>query len=291
MIFLVLSILCSAIIFLLFKSFEKFKVDTFTAIVINYLTAGFTGFLLVDNSDEIIPHIVEAPWLMNSFILGVIFISLFNFMAITAQKLGASVASIANKMALIFPVIFAFFYYDDELGFLKILGIVLTLLGIYLSVLKPKSQQKNFDKKLLLLPIIVFIGSGFIDTFIKFNQDNYLKEELMDVQLFTATIFSTAFLIGFTVLIIKKKYRTFSLRDIASGIVLGTINFGSIYFLIETFNRFGLESSVVFPINNVGVVVLTTASSLLVFKEKFSTINKIGVAISVIAILIMSVSI
>ncbi|MBD98272.1 MAG: hypothetical protein CMO34_00370 [Verrucomicrobia bacterium] len=291
MIFLLLSIVCSSAIFLLFKSFEKFKVNTFVAIVVNYLTAGLTGFLLVDQPTEIMHHIVEAPWLLNASVLGVIFISLFNIMALTAQKMGASVASISNKMALIFPVIFAFFYYDESLGFIKLIGIALTLLGIYLSVLKPKAQKKYFDKKLFFLPLIVFLGSGFIDTFIKFNQDHYLKEDLIDVQLFTATIFFTSFIIGLLVILFKSNYRKISLREVFSGILLGIINFGSIYFLIETFNRFGLDSSVVFPINNVGVVVLTTAASLLIFKERFSVVNKIGVSISVMAILIISFSV
>jgi len=291
MIFLLLSILCSSIIFLLFKSFEKFKVNTFVAIVFNYLTASLTGLLLVDQPKEIMHHIFEAPWLANAGILGIIFISLFNIMALTAQKMGASVASISNKMALIFPVLFAFFYYEESLGYIKILGIALTLLGIYLSVLKPKAQQKDFDKKLFLLPLIVFLGSGFIDTFIKFNQDHYLSDDLVDVQLFTATIFFTSFVIGAVIILFNSSYRKIGRKEVLSGICLGVINFGSIFFLIETFNRFGLESSVVFPINNVGVVVLTTASSLVIFKERFSIVNKVGVALSVIAILIISFSV
>ena len=116
MIYLFLSIICSSAIFIIFKYFEKFKVTTFTAIVINYLFACITGFLAVKEGISI-DRIISSPWFFNSVFLGIVFISLFNLMALTAQKLGPSVASIANKMALVIPVTFAIFYFQDSVNF------------------------------------------------------------------------------------------------------------------------------------------------------------------------------
>ena len=127
MIYLILSILCSAAIFIIFKSFERFKVNTFTAIVVNYFIAGVTGFATLGEAPSF-EKVTTSPWFINSLILGVVFISLFNIMAITAQKLGASVASIANKMALIIPVSFAIIYYNDVVNATKIAGIILALI-------------------------------------------------------------------------------------------------------------------------------------------------------------------
>ena len=75
MIYLILSILCSAAIFIIFKSFEKFKVNTFTAIVVNYFIAGITGFAALGESPSF-EKVTTAPWLVNSLIL---VLSLFYF--------------------------------------------------------------------------------------------------------------------------------------------------------------------------------------------------------------------
>lgn len=289
MIYLFLSILCSTAIFIVFRSFERFKIDTFSAIVVNYLVAGSVGIAI---SDVTLSYstMLQSNWSANGLILGILFISLFYIMATTAQKLGASVASIANKMALVVPVVFAIVYYGDSYNFLKIAGVVLALIGIYLATVKPKMEKKSFDWKLFLIPLILFLGSGFIDTFIKYTQEYYLQESENDSKLFSSLIFITAFCIGVFITLLRKGKGLNHLPTWLGGIVLGLINYGSIYFLILTFNTSQLESSVVFPINNMGVVILTTLLSYSLFQERFSKKNKLGVALSVLAILMISIS-
>jgi drug/metabolite transporter (DMT)-like permease len=286
MIYLILSILCSAAIFIIFKSFEKFKVNTFTAIVVNYFIAGITGFTALGESPSF-EKVTTAPWLVNSLILGVVFILLFNIMAVTAQKLGASVASIANKMALIIPVVFAVFYYNDAVNSAKIVGVLLALVGVYLSTHKEKVNGKKFDKRLLAIPLVLFLGSGFIDTFLKYNQEVYLNASMFDAKLFPAMTFLTAFIIGIVGMALDKSKRDFSRNTLIGGVILGVINYGSIFFLIQIFNQTDLESSVVFPINNMGVVLTTAAASLILFKEQFSFKNKLGILVSIAALLLI----
>ena len=288
MIYLFLSIISSSLIFLIFRAFSQFKVNTFTAIVINYLVAGITGIII--NGEAIdLNRMFLSEWSINGLVLGVVFISLFNIMAITAQKFGASVASIANKMALIIPVVFAILVYGDSLNVLKGIGIVLALLGVYLATVKPSQEKKQFNIKLFAIPIILFLGSGFIDTFLKYTQEYQLTTE-QDSKLFTSLTFLTAFIIGLIVMLIDKSKRNLKLPSIIAGVILGIVNYGSIYFLIRTLEGANLESSVIFPINNMGVVILTTFLSLLIFKESFSIKNKIGVALSIIAISIIAIA-
>lgn len=256
------------------------------AIVVNYLTAGLVG-VLINGSRMDLEYIVNSNWLPYSLFLGCIFIALFNVMAITTQKLGASVGSIANKMALVIPVVFAILVYNDQVNSLKIIGILLALAGILLSTLKPKTFKENYQKSDLLFPLILFIGSGFIDTYIKYVEE-YLLKDSTEFQLFASFTFLTAFTIGLITIAMNKKHRSFKKQNFIGGLVLGTINFGSIYFLLETFRRSDLESSVIFPFNNVGVVILTTVLSLWIFKEKFNLMNKIGIAISVVAVILIA---
>lgn len=289
MIYLLLSILCSTLIFIVFRTYSHYKVDNHSAIVVNYLTAGALGFIINGKSIST-TEIIEAPWLINGLILGTLFILIFNVMALTTQKLGASVSSIASKMALVIPVIFAVIQYGDALNFLKVGGVVFALVGIYLSTVKPKKVKQAKDKSLYLLPLALFLGSGFLDTYIKYTQNYHLRANGADDKIFTSAIFLTAFSVGFIYVLFKKRSAFLQGKNLIGGFILGVINYGSIYFLIQALSLENWESSVVFPINNMGIVLLTTLSSILLFSEKLSRINKIGVFVSLLAILFISLA-
>jgi len=98
MIDLALSVLFSSLIFVIFKFFERFKVQTLYAIITNYVVACLVGILLYKGSISI-TTIPEKDWFWGTFALGGLFIIVFNLMAVTAQKIGVSVASVATKMS------------------------------------------------------------------------------------------------------------------------------------------------------------------------------------------------
>lgn len=210
-------------------------------------------------------------------------------MAITTQRNGLSVVSVATKMSVVLPILFGLIYYKESSGPLKILGIVLALIAVYLVSLKNSSEISKVKNNGLLLPILVFLGSGIIDTSIKFLEDSFVAEQ--DVPLFSAMIFLTAFVLGIAVLfyqIIKNKQHL-AFKNIIGGFALGIPNYYSIYFLVQALRHPTLESSTVFTLNNVGIVMVATLIGILFFKEKLSTKNWIGIAIAVVSIILIAV--
>jgi uncharacterized membrane protein len=135
--------------------------------------------------------------------------------------------------------------------------------------------------------LLLFAGSGLIDTSIKLIEAIFLKES--DIILFTSVLFFVAFTFGIIVLSfrIKKHVSTFKTAKLFMALGLGLVNFGSIYFLVQALMTKGLESSTLFPLNNIGVVVLSTVLSILLFREKLSKVNVSGVVLSVIALVIL----
>lgn len=84
-------------------------------------------------------------------------------------------------------------------------------------------------------------------------------------------------------------------RILIWGALLGISNYGSIYFVIRALNYKdtignNIGGSVVFGINNLGVIALSVLIGLLFFKEKILKINWIGIIISLIAIYILSIT-
>ncbi|NCT18495.1 MAG: hypothetical protein COZ75_01325 [Flavobacteriaceae bacterium CG_4_8_14_3_um_filter_34_10] len=280
MIYLALSILVSSFLYVVFNLFERFKIHTLHAIVVNYMVAFGCG-ILFSNTSLSVQEIYQTPWFFGALGLGVLFVFIFNIMAITVQRSGLSVASIATKMSVVIPVIFGFFMYKESAGFLKIIGILLALIAVYLASIKSKEGVKIRN---LIFPILLFLGSGIIDTSLKYLQNTHIKDE--NLSIFSAITFLFAGLSGLLFAILKHDLKI-SWKSIIAGICLGIPNYFSIVTLMKALATEGLESSSVFTINNVGVVMLSTLLGLFFFKERLLTKNWIGVLLAIISIFLV----
>jgi len=288
MIYLLLSILCSTSIIIIFKLYDKFKVRTFDAIVFNYLVAATLGYSTMPIGKEFLEGVTGfSPWFVSALFLGVLFIVLFNVMGTSAQKVGITWTAIANNMSVIIPVILAVILYGDAMPFIKITGIALALLGIYLSTKPNKAAPIN--KQFLYLPILLFVGSGIISSTINFTEKKLIDSGDSSNQ-FITTIFANAGGIGIVVLVwngIKHK-RWPSLKSLVAGLVLGIPNYGSIYFLFHGLDSEIMESSEFFPVNNMSIVALSAVLAMAFFKERLTKINWIGIAVCIFAIAIIT---
>ncbi|WP_430413247.1 EamA family transporter [Kordia sp.] len=285
MIYLILSVCISSSLFVIFKLFDKYQVNTFQAIVTNYLVAFLLGFFFYGNGITI-SEISQKSWMIGAIILGILFISIFMIMATTAQRNGLSVASVASKMSVVIPVIFAVIVYNEHVSVLKIAGIILALVAVYLTTIKKDGGA--FDRKKLLFPTLLFLGSGVIDTSIKYMETKYVAEG--ETPIFSAAIFGCAFIIGIVVVTIRRDFKITG-KTILGGIALGIPNFYSIVFLLKALRPDQLgDSSTVFPINNVAIVMLSTIFGIILFKEKLITKNWIGIAIAIVSIAMIAVS-
>ncbi len=287
MIYLLLSILISTGLFVIFKYFGIYKVDVLKAIFINYLVALTLGFGFAERDFSVL-EIPNQPWFIGAIFLGALFVSIFFVMAMTAQKNGVSVASIAGKMSVVIPVFFGVFLYNESVTFLKVIGIIIALVAVYLASVKEKNiTSKNAG---LLFPILLFIGSGAIDTTLKYVEVMYVPKE--DVSIFSGSLFAIAAVFASIILIIKaiKKREPFGFKNVIAGFALGIPNYFSIIFLIKALQTEGFESSTLFTINNVGIVIASTLVGILVFKEQFSLKNKIGVVLAILGIVIVALA-
>lgn len=287
MIFLLLSILSSTAIFVLFKLFDKYQINTLQAIVVNYITAFFFGIIL-SKKPFLLSETIQSDWFLGAMGLGFLFIAIFNIMAIVSQRYGVSVASVATKMSLVIPVIFGIFVYHESSGFLKLFGILLALAAVFFVSAKPKTNIRL--KNNLLMPFLVFLGSGVIDTSIKYLETYHVEDD--GIPIFSATIFGCAAIIGLFILIFKKLKGNLknSPLSLLGGFLLGIINYASIYYLLKALNHESLESSTIFTINNVAIVMLSGITGLILFKEKLTFKNWMGIGLAILSILLVTLA-
>lgn len=286
MIYLLLSIIFATSLFVIFKFFHIYKVNTLQAIVVNYIVAFIIGMFSANTFGSLI-ELNNEPWFFGAMFLGLLFIVIFLVMALTSQKNGVSVASIAGKMSVVFPIIFGVILYKEGISVIKIIGILTALVAVYLSSVK---EEKAESKSGLLFPILLFVGSGVIDTTLKYVETNYVSAH--DVDFFSGSLFGFAAFFGMLILLGKLVVtkEKLELKSLIAGIILGVPNYYSIFFLIKALQNKNLESSTLFTINNVGVVVVSTLIGFLLFKENFSLKNKIGVALAISGIILVTLA-
>jgi len=288
LIYLLLSVLASTLIFVAFKLFDRFKINTLHAIIVNYLVACLCGVIAYEGPASV-SDVPYFPWFYYTLGLGALFIIIFNLMALTTQRSGLSVVSVATKMSVVIPVLFGLLYYNEELGFFKLLGIILALAAVYLASIKTK-KGISIERKNLIYPALVFLGSGIIDTSIKYLEDTYVADT--DVPLFSAVIFSAAFTIGISIMLIQAVRGTFrfQLKTLIGGVALGIPNYFSIYFIVQALRSGILDSSGIFTVNNVAIVMLSTIVGILLFKERLLRKNWLGIMLAVISIFLVAVA-
>ena len=121
MIFLLLSIVLTSYLTLSFKVVERFRIPVFQAIVFNYITCVVTGSVVNGR----LP--INSTWMQNNWapwalLMGCLFVSIFNLIGLTTQKLGVAVASVANKLSLVIPFLYAVFFFERTKHGVKICG-------------------------------------------------------------------------------------------------------------------------------------------------------------------------
>ena len=286
MIYLILSILTSVIVVAYFKLFDKYNVNTFEAIVVNYLVCATMGNLLAD-TPGITTTFWNEGWFKYTLILGFLFISVFYSIAQTAQKIGVSVSMVAAKLSVAIPVLFALFIHNETLGLPKVTGILVSLIAVYF--ISQNASSKNNNTGLWYLPFYVFLGSGLIDTILNHINKTYIPP--FNTNHILSFVFLTAFLLGGLILVYQMftAKKRLSIKSIGWGIALGIPNYMCMYFLLKTLGAF-TEASIVLPINNIGIVMASTLTGVFVFKEHLSNFNKIGLALAILSIIILSLS-
>ncbi|WP_276133893.1 hypothetical protein [Polluticoccus soli] len=285
MFYLLASIVLNTILFVLFKFYSRFGIDNLQAIVANYWTCVVTGCLVLGDFPVSVASVDES-WLPWALLMGSMFFSVFNLIAYCTVKEGITTTTVANKLSLVIPVIFAPFLYGETLGAIKIAGILVAFPAVYLTT---KVEDHGRKTQELLWPILIFVGSGLLDTMVKYVQAFHVKSdaELVSFTIHTFVVAGTAGLITVIVQLLRGKIRL-HWKNLLAGIVLGIPNYFSIYCLLHFLKSGIMHSSAAIPVNNIGIVLLSALIAILFFSEKVTKLRVVGLILSILAILLIA---
>lgn len=280
MIYLIIAIILSVTVSVNLKLLRRYYTDSYQAIVFNYPSALALSYFFFRPNLQAIPE--TNQWTLF-FVTALMMLSIFYFISKSIQTSGIVITAISQRLSLIIPVIAAFLLFDETFTLLKFIGLIIGFLAIYFSVPSGKFDSKNIN---FWYPVIVFSGTGILDIF--FNHITKFSNLSFTDCLFY--IFSIAAILGFLSLIYLKitNRLDFQWRAVFAGLLLGVFNFGSIYFYIKALKIEHDKPSVVFSAMDIGVIALGSVVGFMLFKEKLSKINKVGLFLAIIAICILT---
>lgn len=267
------------------KLAKRYHIDVYQAITWNYSMAIILTWIFLKPQ---LQNLHDAPIFTYS-LLALLLPALFIMLAVSVRLSGIVRTDIAQRLSLFIPIIAAFFVFGEKITPLKFVGIVLGFTAIICTIpWQTDSGNRKAPSNAWIYLLIVCIGMGVID--VLFKQIAASKAISYNSSLFIVFVLAFIFsLIGLLYQVITKKMR-FSWPHILIGWVLGIANFGNILFYLKAHKALANQPSTVFSAMNIGVIIAGALTGLIIFKEKLSLLNKAGIVIAIIAIIVIAKS-
>lgn len=301
MLYFLLAVLFTVALYMIMRAYPRYKVNSFHAVVFNYYSCVVTGLFLTPD----LKAFQEIQWnsegTLLTLALGTLFVIAFMSIGLTAQKVSVTAASLAGNMSLVIPVLFGLFIFKNtnkDFTILNYAGLVIALAALALGAIQKKQKTTEFEdgqplrvsvfSYAWLLPVFTFMASGTNNTLINYLTMSYYRPE--QTTLFMIIACSGAILIGTLVLIYKIIFggEELELRSVIGGLILGVPNFLSLYFLLLALGSFGNSAAFVFPIYNILSMLVSSFAAWILYKEKLNNLNRLGLALAVVAIILIS---
>ncbi len=266
MIYLILAIICSSSLALILKQGNVKKSNTAILINANYLTASVLSLIFVFFKGTLS---ISLTAFLFALFLGYLFAATFFIYSKAVGLAGTALATVSARLSVLIPVLFSIILYAESPNIKMIFGFFMALVTLYLFYLSLKNHNgKPHSRSSYIILILLLVGIGLVDFSMKIFERNFPTEEKGT---FVFTIFFSAFIYTLGYILYKKiqfESHTFKL-----GLILGLPNVLAIHFVLAALSE--LPAIVVFPIQNIGVIVFTAVMAYLIWKEK---INKYGIA-------------
>lgn len=298
MLFFLLAVVFTVLLYLILRAYPRYQVDSFHAVVFNYYSCMLTGLILTPDFRAF----AQVQWTSEGTILtmalGTMFVAAFMLIGLTAQKVSVTAASLAGNMSLVIPVLFGLFVFrnnNKDFTALNYLGLILALVALALGAIQrsPKGSDtatagQAAKQALWILPVLTFFAAGTNNTLINFLSSKYYPAGQITVFMIIACF--GAIVIGTSILVyrIAAHGHKLKFRSVVGGLVLGVPNFVSLYFLLLALAAFGNSAAYVFPIYNILTMLVSALAARVLYKERLNTLNKWGLVLAVAAIVLIS---
>ncbi|MFC5683373.1 EamA family transporter [Flavobacterium sp. MAHUQ-51] len=282
MLYLFLSVICSVSVGVVFKIAKSRSTNAKQIVLFNYVFALLLCYAFFSPKVEKIT--TEAPLFLYGS-LGVLLPVVFMFLITSIKNIGIVKTDAAQRLSLFVSILAAWLVFGEVFSMIKLIGIVIGFLALF-CVLYKTSDVENTNLK---YPILVFLGFGVIDILFK----KVAAFTLVPYTTSLFVIFAIALLIMSIIVVYEnlKLKNTIEIKNFLFGLLVGCLNFGNILFYLKAHQLYSTNPSTVFAGMNMGVIFLGSVVGIIVFKEKLSKLNFVGLLLALVSIVFIVLSV
>ena len=209
------------------------------------------------------------------------------FASLAIREGSLSLTGLVTSYALLVPALYGMIFLHEPIGVWKIVGILLLAVSLFLINIEKKAGEgeRKITLRWAIFAFLAFLGNGFCSTTQKMEQAAFGGEGAVEFMLIALAL---VFVIFFTLSFIKerKDWKEALPRGCVFGLLCGLAN-GACNFLVVLLNP-RMPASVMYPLISAGGIVVTTLVSVLIFKERLSRSQWLGMAIGVTSIVFLN---
>lgn len=210
------------------------------------------------------------------------------FGTIHALKHGpATLTALFNSLSLILTAIWGLIFWGADLTVFVALGLALVISSITLCVYSKGKEEKSISPRWLFYVTLAFVGNAGCSIVQRTQQMQYEGQHGNMLMLFATGLCAVLYLILFarsdksdTRVMLKRSWWV----PVCAGVCNLILNLMAILMASTD-----LSPSLIYPVIGVGGLSIVTVFSLLVFKEKMTVRQWLGVAVGAVAVVLLSI--
>lgn len=276
MLFLFLALLFSAVLALVLKYLNTGS--PLGVYFVNYLTCALLAFAAL-TPRTLYSGDATPCWLGG--ITGLVYLASLSANGYSIHKNGAILSSVFTRLGVLVPILLSVTLFGERPTFLQGLGVALAVTAaVVMNGLPRKTDPCAGAGNVYLLPLVLtMLLNGTADAMSKvFNQLGRRQDD----GLFMFYIFLFAGLA--TLALLLRAQQPLTKRDVFFGVLAGIPNFLSSRLLLASLAE--LPAFFVYPSYSVGVILVISAASFFLFRERLNG-RQIGAAGMILAALVL----
>jgi len=297
--FLIIATVLTAMFSIVFKIYHRKGIDANQGIFFNYLTAFVLGTLFSLRGGVFV-NPIKSDWLVDVIILGIIFMAGMVFLSASTKRVGVAISTVCSRASMVIPIIVSYMFIE---GSVKpkwlLIGLVLIAMILTIWTDKPEGGHK-YTLLDILAPVTVFLSFGASNSYLKVLQHRVtvadtaagLSEQAInsEISIVTASVFFVAMLVC-SYSFFKKgpdgKRPPVLLKNVVGGVALGIINYFCTFTLMLAMKT--IDSSLLFPIHNIGIVAIGALVGWLAYGEKLKPHQVVGIVLAAVSIALLCI--
>lgn len=278
MVYLLLAILCGALISVLMRLSTEKVTGSIGMLAVNYLMCTVLAVLYTGGQSTSGSLMGLSGTVCMGIFNGFLYLSGFVLLQANISKNGVVLASTFQKLGLLVPMVLSVCLFGEVPALWQVVGFGLALVAIVLVNIGGEKSQAGMKGGLILLLLLCGGADAMSKVFEELGEPRWSEHFLL-------ITFATATILCFALMTAKREH--LGKWELLFGVILGVPNYFSARFLLRSLDH--IAAVVVYPTFSVGVILAVTAAGVFLFKERLSKCQWVVVGIILIALILLNI--